>query len=189
LRIDPAQPGRKAQLFSTDMIIAIMLFILIFISIVWAGDFINTKIQSRENGRVMAIMADYAISSLVETQGEPAGWQNLADAAFNETNVKSLGLSLSSTEPWVLDLTKIDRLAQLDSVKYETIKRILGLRGANFEFLLRLEQKDRPSGIRIGIEPLQDSQNIILLSRQALINSSYSNLTLIIWERCRVMCG
>lgn len=181
--------NRSGQLFSADLMIAIILFILILVSIIWVGDFLNAKIKSREDSRVMGIMADYAISSLVETTGQPANWQNLSNTSFNESFVSSLGLAVSSTQPWVLDLSKADRLSQLNASKYDTLKRILGLRGADYEFLFTIQQKDRPAGIQIGLQPDTDAQNIIILTRQALMNNSYANLTLTMWQRCQVACG
>lgn len=175
--------GKKAQMFSADMLFAIVIFVIILIGIIWLGNFLNEKVRYNENRRNMAIMASYAVSGLIETYGSPADWQNLSDEGFNETNVLSLGLADEDKGRWELDYEKLERLGELGPQKYDTLKKLLGLRGADYEFQLLISAENLTQ-ISVGLEPELNSSNIIVSQRKALLNSSIANITLFLWERC-----
>lgn len=179
--------GKKGQMFSADMLFAIVIFVMILVGVIWLGDFVNEKIQYSENRKNMAIMASYAISSIVETPGSPSNWENLTDEEFNETNVLSLGLADPQKGPWQLDTSKLERLKEIYPSKYDTLKNLMGLRGADYEFKLVISAVGN-SSVSIGLEPELNSTNIIVAQRKAIINSSTANITLFFWERCWRNC-
>lgn len=179
---------KRGQMFSTDMLIAIVIFIVILMGVIWLGDFVNEKIYYNENRRSMAVMASYAASGLVETAGSPFSWDSLSDADFNETNVLSLGLAEDEGGAWQLDYGKVVRLGELYPAKYETMKKLIGLRGADYEFQIVVSSEGLPA-VSAGLAPELNSSNVIVIERDALINSSYANVTLLFWERCRRGCS
>ena len=179
---------KRGQMFSTDMLIAVIIFVIILAGVIWLGDFVNEKISYNENRRGMAVMAGYAASGLVETTGSPADWENLSDSNFNETNVLSLGLVDEDGGAWELDFAKLARLGSLYPSKYETLKKLLGLRGADYEFQLVISPENL-APVSIGIVPELNSSNIIVVERDALVNGGYANVTLLFWERCRRGCS
>ncbi len=179
---------KEGQIFSTDILIAILIFIVILAGIIWLGDFVNEKISYNENRRNMAVMAAYAASGIMETPGSPEDWNELAEGDFNETNVLSLGLADSELGAWQLDSGKVYRLEELYPSRYETLKMLVGLRGADYEFQLRIS----PEGmipVSVGLLPELNSSNVIVVERHALLNGSYTNITLLFWERCRRGCS
>jgi hypothetical protein len=175
--------GKAGQMFSADMLLAIIIFVMILVAVIWLGDFLNEKIRYDENRRMMGISAGYAMSSLVETPGSPDDWENLSAANFNETNVASLGLAEVGYGGWQLDPAKVARLSALGSSKYSELRDILGLRGAGYEYYLTIAQSAGPA-VAIGIQPEANATNIIVASRGAVINSGYANVSLFLWERC-----
>jgi hypothetical protein len=180
--------GKEAQLFSADMLLAIIIFVMILVSVMWLSDFLNEKIRYDENRRMMGITAGYAMSSLVETPGSPDNWETFSTSYFNETNVRSLGLADKGYGGWQLDTAKVARLSTLGSSKYDEIRDMIGLRGSGYEYYLTISPASG-SAVAIGILPEANSTNIIVASRGAMMNSSYTNVSLFLWERCARGCG
>jgi len=179
--------GKGGQMFSADMLLAIIIFIVILIGVIWLGDFVNEKIGYNENRRNMAVMANYAASGLVESTGSPADWDSLAVSDFNETNVLSLGLVDEDKGAWQLDSGKVSRLGALYPAKYDTLKKLIGLRGPDYEFQLVISPENL-SAVSIGLAPELNSSNVIVVERNALLNNSYTNVTLLLWEHCTRGC-
>jgi hypothetical protein len=179
--------GKSGQMFSADMLLAIIIFIVILIGVIWLGDFVNEKISYNENRRDMAVMAAYATSGLVESAGSPASWDGLALNDFNETNVLSLGLVDEEKGAWQLDYGKVSRLGTLYPTKYETLKKLIGLRGPDYEFQLVISPENLPQ-VSVGLAPELNSSNVIVVERDALLNNRYTNVTLLLWEHCTRGC-
>lgn len=143
LRINKKRGNKKAQIFSIDLIIALITFIIIMVGIAWVWESSREKINLNEQENDMNLISIFALSSLIETPGNPPNWDEFDDADFDENNVASLGFAYNSLSPWMLDEDKMLRLHELDelnSTQYETMKKILGLRGASYEFNIRIEK-------------------------------------------------
>ena len=132
--------GKKCQMFSIDFVIALMVFIFILIAIAWVWNFSREKMSLGETRNNMNLVSTYALSSLIETPGSPMDWHELSDEEFNENNVASVGFANSALDAWELDKEKIQRLYELNQSKYETIKKLLGLRGAGYDFNIKIEK-------------------------------------------------
>ncbi len=131
---------KKSQMFSIDLILALMIFIFILMAIAWVWDFSTQKMSLSESRNNMNLLSTYTLSSLIETPGSPTNWHLLSDEDFNETNVESLGFTKTSLSAWELDKKKIQRLYELNQSNYETIKKLLGLRGPGYDFCLKIEK-------------------------------------------------
>lgn len=131
---------KKAQIFSVDLIVALITFIIIMIGIAWVWESSREKINLNEQENDMNLISIFALSSLIETPGNPSDWELIDDADFDENNIGSLGFAQDSISPWNLNYDKILKLYDLREVEYETMKKILGMRGAGYEFNIKLEK-------------------------------------------------
>ncbi|MBI2135623.1 hypothetical protein HYU06_00970 [Candidatus Woesearchaeota archaeon] len=84
--------NKSAQIFSLDMIFAAAVFIIILLGIGFAWDHNREKLALTEQRNDAAIAARNMMNSLMETEGNPSNWTKFSAAAFNKTNIKSLGL-------------------------------------------------------------------------------------------------
>lgn len=189
---------KKAQIFSLDLIIAVIIFILILVSIAWAWDYSREKIISSEKKNDMLLVANNVLSVLVETEGNPANWSSFSVDDFNESNILSIGLakSLATDDTTIknsaralsyngvcnLDISKITILDNFDSQKYSTYKKILGINPYDFELSINMWNGANYSTSNImGLYP-DNSENIIHADRFALLNGTWSKISLKVWQ-------
>lgn len=149
--------NKSAQIFSLDMIFAVAVFIIILLSIGFAWDHNREKLALTEQRNDVAIVARNMMNSLLETEGNPSNWTKLNVAAFNKTNIKSLGLvktfsinkhdsarkvkaiALGKNGPGYLSADKILNLYTYYESYYNESKEILGLnRRYDYEMAFQL---------------------------------------------------
>ncbi len=99
---------RKAQLFSEDIIFAIVLVIFIFSLWLSMRDRVQSMISTSEDKREIDEAASSAMSQLVESDGVPPNWNMLTP--INETTVGSIGLANGRN---VLDSGKVAKFVRL----------------------------------------------------------------------------
>ena len=85
--------NKKGQIFSLDLIIAMLIFVVVIILIFQILDYSNRKIDLEESANDVNIIAGNAVSSLIESEGNPSNWSLINTNDFNESNVFSLGLA------------------------------------------------------------------------------------------------
>lgn len=196
--------NKKAQIFSLDLIIAVIIFITVIIFISATLDYSNRKINIQENVNDINFVAENAISSLVESEGNPSNWSLINANDFNETTVFSLGLgkslnfnkddssiksksmSLNKNDYLNLDSVKIDRLNTLNATKYIEIKNILGVKGSGYEFELIIKNWNGTSydtKYDIGKFPNNNVDFIVKKSRFSLIENNITLVELKIWKQ------
>ena len=196
--------NKKAQIFSLDLIIAVIIFITVIIFISATLDYSNRKINIQENVNDIDFVAENAISSLVENEGNPSNWSLINVNDFNETNVLSLGfgkslnfnkddssvksksMSLNKNDYLNLDSVKIDRLNTLNATKYTEIKNILGIKGSGYEFELIIKNWNGNSydtKYDIGKFSNNNVDFIVKKSRFSLIENNITLVELKIWKQ------
>ena len=132
----------KAQMFSLDTIIAVIAFIIIILMGVWIRDYSNEKLYQTEIRGDIEIISKNALSTLLQTPGNPSNWTNLSAEDFTTATIISLGMAKAATynnldiiekgKPTgigingylVLDESKIQRLSNLNNQRYETYKKL-----------------------------------------------------------------
>ncbi|MBW2984327.1 hypothetical protein KY361_04385 [Candidatus Woesearchaeota archaeon] len=168
----------KAQIFSLDVVIAIGIFILILLSAGLIWNYSREKIAIEETRNDMEIIARNALSVLIETKGNPNNWTSYA---FNESNIKSLGLADEFLE---VDSTKISSLSSAD---YSTAKTILGILGPNYEFGLDIDiwnGTDYTANYTIGLPPNATASEVVKAERFVLLDNSWTKATMKLWKSC-----
>ncbi|NYZ79111.1 hypothetical protein H0N99_03095 [Candidatus Micrarchaeota archaeon] len=99
---------KKAQLFSEDIIFAIVLVIFIFSLWLAMRERVQSMISTSEDKREIDEAASNAMSQLVESDGVPPNWNTLT--TINETTVGSIGLANGRN---VLDSGKVTKFMRL----------------------------------------------------------------------------
>ncbi len=114
---------KKAQVFATDLIIALVLFLsLMGIYATWR-DFVYAKSAGTGDFQDSALKASQAAFLLFESEGYPPGW--------NASTVQQLGLMKARNT-----LSKT-RLASFLNLSYANSTRMLGLGGFEWYFEVR----------------------------------------------------
>ncbi len=116
--------NRNGQIFSIDLMLASIIFLLILTTATIYSNHIANRIYFLEQDAEMRQAGQQAANGLVLTGGNPANWQNQG-----LKNVNSIGIASSANN---LKKNKMQRLSSLASSNYEEVKDILGI--AKFDF-------------------------------------------------------
>lgn len=119
---------KRAQIFSLDAIIAMIIFITILTLALFAWNYAQQKIYENEVRNEMELVARNAAAALVLTPGEPANWNQTPVSQFNTSmDLKSLGLTIG--QPGILSMQKIYKLENVSKTAegYKAIKKFLGV--------------------------------------------------------------
>ncbi|MFP4403562.1 MAG: hypothetical protein ACLFPJ_04385 [Candidatus Woesearchaeota archaeon] len=119
---------KKSQTYSLDAIIALIIFITIFLSITKIWDYSVTKINDNENRNDFELVIRNSFNGIFSASGNPSNWYLLDN--LNET--KSLGV-ISNNK---LNLKKLDKLMKEEN--YNETKKLIGLIGPRYEFKINL---------------------------------------------------
>lgn len=111
---------KKGQIFTTDFMISVAVFIGVLITIITLWNGIDIHIKEVESRREMHSIAISVSDALIRSPGFPPSW--------NSTNVQSIGLA---KEEYVLDQQKLMSLIGLD---YDTARSIMRL--GNYHMLI-----------------------------------------------------
>jgi len=122
----------KGQVFSLDTILAIGIFLMVFMVTISVWDGIDRKKILVESRDEMEFVAQNAALVLFTTSGLPTNWDSLE---INSESVDSLGLSDSKG---VLSTDKLVELETQNIAAYEEFKEILGIRGPGYEFYAQI---------------------------------------------------
>jgi len=178
---------RKAQLFSEDIIFAIVLVLFTFSLWLILRDRVLSMISAGETRRQLDEATSDALSQLLETSGNPANWNQLS--TIDETTVASIGIASSRN---TLDSDKIDKFINISNSEgsnYTTIKRLLGLDRAGYKFNFTISSLDGvtlydvsrlPSG-ELGNASYASLNTTAFIERFALLNNSLVKVTLGVW--------
>ena len=194
---------KRGQVFALDLMIAIAAFLIILLSSIWLWEYMNEKINSIEKNNDLGMIAKKTISALTDYPGRPANWTEYDASDFNSANIQVLGLAKNpsingfsgSTGPiglydsgyLIIDERKLSKLESMNTEKYPEYKKMLGVLGPNYEFSLRV---DKWNGINystintIGLAPDGNAGIIIRQDRFTLVNDSWADVIIEIWQKC-----
>jgi hypothetical protein len=163
----------KAELFSTDFLVSILLFLLVLVILGFYYGNLQTDIYEQYARSDMQRKAINVADLLATSSGNPHFW--------NATNVKVIGLYDSGR----FNLTKFEEIKKID---HETVKRIMGAGVYNLNISLKNETG---SVIEIGGNvysfglPLIDVKDVVSIKRLGIADVESENkkviLEVILW--------
>ncbi len=158
------QVKAKGQVFSIDLLFAstVFLFILV-ISITYSLQTANNiELIEKDNERQNTVIL--VTNSLLLNQGNPINWENLNDL----NTVTSIGLINSRNE---ISVKKINKLIDLNSTNYETIKDLLG--ASKYDLKIELLDLETKQAIReFGLNPSDVNKSVSVVNRIALFEGN-----------------
>lgn len=167
----------KAELFSSDFMISILLFFTVLIIIAVYYQNLQSDIYEANNRNDMYSKVINVASLLAESSGYPQFW--------NSTNVQVLGLYDSGK----FNLTKFEELKKMN---YQTVKTMLGT--GTYDFFISLKNVSgsiivKPSNPNFnyscGLYPFNPEQTL-LVKRLGVVNlegnSTKVTLEVILWS-------
>lgn len=160
----------KAQLWSLDFILSIIIFSLILLSILFIWNYTNAEISERLEFKKMKTLALFISDILIRSTGIPENWE--------ENNVKVIGLAENEN---ILNKTKVLRFINMD---YNTSKRVLGIQLYDYYFKLEDLNKSiiyiNQTPVIKGIYP--DNVSLIIpIYRYGLLDDAIVKMTFILW--------
>ncbi|MFA6065509.1 MAG: hypothetical protein WCW44_00860 [archaeon] len=149
----------RGQISSIDLLVAILLFVLIFFSMrnIWIDNLSSALIESDKFQ--LQVLSNEAIDSLLNTPGYPLSW--------NAQNVELIGLADKQN---VINSIK---LAQFKSMNYETAKSKLGL--GLYEFSFDLNSINSEYNEHIGSN-LDSNSNVFSITRKVTYKGVEANV-------------
>jgi hypothetical protein len=153
----------KAQIFSTDFIVASSIFILLsaIVYSLWLSRAYSIE-ESNELGNL--IDSAYMSSNVWLREGVPKYW--------NEENIIDLGLQNNHR----LNRTKLEMLNKLG---YERVKDLAGLR--DYDFFMRIYNKNNQTLFEFG--KMSEAKNIVKVKRISMLDSEIVLIDTIVWSR------
>jgi len=159
--------SRKGQVFSTDVIIAFIIFAFIIISLFGTWNYAYQKVDDTSKRNDLEIVSRQFMTSLMEKPGQPSNWH------INSSETKSIGLI--SKQPNQISADKLEAL-NYTKLKQTSFKE-------KYDFLLEVYSYpfNETPDYSIGLEPTNTNE-IVVVNRIGLINNQYSKFIFKGWN-------
>ena len=165
----------KGQLYSTDLVFAVVAFLVVLLTFLTLWQSGVTTISYFEAERWREEATRFAAEQLVETPGYPTHWEQIAN--ITDTNVRSIGLA---GERNVISPAKLQRFLSFQGQsEYELVKRILGV--SRYEMGVVVENLDGDEIAGYKNTP-PTNQSVSSVSRLAIYNGSIVVVRVYVWE-------
>lgn len=185
---------KNAQIFSIDMVLASLVFLIILVIIVSSWDTSLEHINIKEQRNNLEILARNAADLLVLTEGYPSNWSDsnisslgialtLSQNQLNST-YKSRPMGLNKRGAWNLDAAKI---LALQSINYSYSKQLLGLFRSDENYYVIVSVLNSSVYVNtysFGLAPYNNASAIVTVERFALLSDKFAKLSLNIWQEC-----
>ncbi len=155
-----ASGRRKAQVWSLDFIVSVVIFLVILIPLLFTWDYINAKNREQilfDDAEGIALSVSDA---LLRTRGVPEGW--------NGASVSVLGLAEREN---VLNATKIAYLLSMATSDYNRTRAILS---GGYDFFLNITDLNGTSLGIAGSKP--EGRMVIPVERYCIYNERIAKL-------------
>jgi len=180
---------RRAQVFSSELIIAYFIFSIVLVSVFFLWDTTTKNILRSERLHEMDKLATDAVEKLIRTSGYPEDW---TDKSLD--NISSIGLA---NESRILDQEKILKFIDLmDGSRYDNLcnditvsnyncsRHLLGMKKYEFYFtmtdidgnILNLEGQNCSTGNL----PINEDYKIPI-KRSAMLNDEIVKISFVVW--------
>ncbi len=161
--------GRKAQVWSLDFAMSLMIFMSAFFAIMFGWNYINTSTLENQAMRELQLKALSLSDSLIRTQGIPAYW--------NESTVEVVGLA---EEENVLNVTKVQYLVDMSGTDYDRLRSIMDI--GFYDFYLEVEDLNG-TVYKNTTTPVSATSSIVIpIERYAMYKGRIAKVRLVIWD-------
>jgi hypothetical protein len=173
--------NNSSQIFSLDLLIAGIAFIVILVSANLFWDYANSEVDLVERRNDMELAAINVMSVFIETEGDPKNWSALDDKDFNRSNIFYLGLAKNKSlathfsGPWQFDSSKLN---YLNSSNYNRTKKMLGLAGYEFNLTVRVYDGSALNFNHSVSGDFSDVETILKTTRLGLLDGKKAELVL-----------
>lgn len=123
---------KRGQLFSQDIIFAIILVLVTFSLWLTLRQRVLNVVLMSDDRRQLDEAASSAMNQLLESSGTPTNWEWLS--VINETTVNSIGLVSDRNNLNSVKIAMFIYTANLGGDNYTTIKKLLGLNREGYKF-------------------------------------------------------
>lgn len=158
---------RKAQAVITDLFIALAIFVMLIVIIVYLWNDYSTRLSEDVEYERIQLIAYQITNQLIKTQGVPKAWEK------NPSSFSEIGLATSDRK---LSAEKVDSFVNLP---YDTVRDALNLEGYGYSFKIKtLSNKALKSS---GGTP--EETETVGLERYVIYNNEKSILEFKIWKK------
>ncbi|HEX55525.1 MAG: hypothetical protein DRO94_04810 [Candidatus Altiarchaeales archaeon] len=185
--------GRKAQTFSSEFILAYIIFLLVLTAILFLWDTTNRSIITSERLYDMENSAINAVEKLIRTPGMPNDWFSTSST----DDIISIGLANKSR---ILDERKVLKFIELMSTSgsslcptgiigsnnYNCSRYLLGL--GKYEFYFELMDINgtvlnlNGTQCATGNSPHGDYEYMLTIWRSAILNDEIVKIKFVVWK-------
>jgi hypothetical protein len=177
---------RKGQLFSQDIIFAMLLVLFTFALWLTLRDRVLTVTTTSDDQRQLDEAAFSAMSQLLESSGVPSNWDRLS--TINDTTVSSIGI--------VSDRNNLDpgktavfvSMASSGGNNYTIAEKLLGLNKASYMFNFTISYLNGTPIYDVNYTPsgtynasYAATNTTVSVERFALLNNSVVKVTMGVW--------
>jgi uncharacterized membrane protein affecting hemolysin expression len=165
---------KRSQIISIDVMIALSIFLLVFIFFIWTWNSQITRFNQSNNNLELQLLSQHAAKVLL-TQGVPSNWHE-------DMNPHILGLT--AYDGRVL-YDKVYALSNFTSSNYSEVKRLLGILGPKYELFIDVQLYDAGvyiSNSTIGMIP-ENASAVAVTQRNILIDDTWGILRVLAWVR------
>jgi len=175
--------GNRGQLFSGDIAVATVVFILALSLTFFLWNSTTDDINSAERLRDLQKMAASTTEQLLRTPGIPADWDTQWDLQGAGTRSGVPGIA---TVDRVINATKAEAFVDLmNSTYYEDYKHLMGL--GEFDFYMNVTNltnaqvyiNEKPF---VAGKPIVDSEESVAVLRTAIFNGEIVRVNFVIWK-------
>jgi len=159
---------RKAQLWSLDFVMSLLIFMSALLAVMFAWNYIGTNAAETRQLKELQLKALTLSDSLIRTGGLPDDW--------DEGDVVVIGLA---QEENVLNATKVDSFINLSSSDHSRARGLLDM--GLYDFLFEITEMNgtvfRNTSVPIGA----DAEVIVPVERYCLLEDRIVKARLTIW--------
>ncbi len=168
---------RKGQILSTEIILALSLFMGSIVVFILAWGYISSSYFSEQADRQMQVALIGISDAAVLTPGDPADWETNA-----RENASSFGFASSRN---IISAQKLSALQSLNTSYYDRVRERMG--AGRFELYLEVRDTAGNSLYRFGKQAGISTNSTAALSidRLALLNDSLATLRIQLWRNKR----
>jgi hypothetical protein len=160
----------KAQVWSTDFIFSVSVFIIVLSSVLFVWTSMSAQSDEQSNFSDMQKKILQVSDSLVRISGVPDNWDS--------STVETVGLSTG--EENVLDSGKVSEFLSMLGTDYNRTRAMMGM--GNYELYFELRYANDTVFLNSTIPITTDETNILSIDRQVIYNGKLAKARFVIWE-------